>query len=144
MKTKYNKNVKWLKPFVEAASKYINVKKITKVKGFRIPFSLQELTYATVTINRKNEISINVRIFNQLKVKGKNKHKPASIAQILEHLAHELAHLGEWEHSPAHFELTARIQLEFAKVLRKLKIEDTYTTKWSKLNNEQAFKRINS
>jgi len=45
---------------------------------------------------------------------------------VLITLAHELAHLKHWEHTPEHFKLQTQILARFAKVLKDLGIKDTY------------------
>jgi len=121
-KIKYTKNVLWLKPFVECSSKLIPLNKITNIRGYKVRKGCEELAYGS-TIYKKGKYSINIKTHNLV---GYSKYSGSSISIILDTLAHELAHVKTgFEHTPEHYELTARIALKFSQILYKNGIIDT-------------------
>lgn len=127
---KYHKHTEFLESYIEAASYLVPLEKLKYVKAYKVPENKNENTFAVIT-RLDNKFSISIRLWKQtFKVKEKNRvfagYTTHYLASILETLAHELAHLKYWKHTYEHFELTARIMLEFSTVLRDLKIKDTY------------------
>lgn len=122
---KYSKNVLWLKPFVEKAKDLIAYKKIVKIRGYQVKAKLDEQTDASIIIDdsKNGQMSINLLIKSYSKTKKEHRSKP--MHYILDSFAHELAHTIEWEHTPEHYRLQARIMLRFAQVIDKLRIKDT-------------------
>lgn len=120
---KYNKDVLWLKPFVEAAKSLIPFRKITNVKGYQVQAGLKELAEGSTLQDDKGRYSINLLTFSYNRDKREHRRKP--MYSTLDTLAHELAHTVHWEHTDKHYELQARIMLRFAKVIKKMGIIDT-------------------
>lgn len=123
-KIKYNKKVEWLRPFVESAKDLIPLKQIINVSGYRVKRGQVEQSYGSTVRLSKNKYSINIKIYD-LTVDGKN-YKGSHIYMILDTLAHELAHVkAGFDHTPEHYELTARIALKFSHILEENGIIDT-------------------
>lgn len=66
-----------------------------------------------------NEVNCNEKVVNIRTHQLKNKNKPLSTSTILRTLAHELAHLQEWTHGPAH----KRVEKEILKFIRSMGYE---------------------
>lgn len=122
--TKYTKKVEWLRPFVESAKDLVPLKQITAVSGYRVKRGQIEQSYGSTVRQSKNKYSINIKIYD-LTPNGKD-YKGSHIYMILDTLAHELAHVkAGFDHTPEHYELTARIALKFSHILEKNGIIDT-------------------
>jgi WLM domain len=121
--TKYTKNVMWLRPFVESAKTFIPTDKITHIKGYKVRIGHTEKAQGITTGKKKGCFSINIRMWD-ITDDGK-RHIRRRYYHVLETLAHELAHVTYWEHSPGHFRLTARILERFTEVLEVEGISDT-------------------
>ena len=55
---KFGKNLEWLKPFTESAHLLVPLKKLTLVKGFKVPLDLVERCEAACLVNDNNEFTI--------------------------------------------------------------------------------------
>lgn len=130
---KYDRHTRFLKPFIESVSDLIPIEHIVKVKGYWVDGNKQEAQHAAIQKLANNKhyiitIKIKAQLF-QLLPNGNRKfigHTPDFLASILSHLAHELGHIKHWDHDYKHFRLEAKIMLRFSKVLKELKITDTY------------------
>jgi len=121
--TKYTKNVKWVKPFIDGISHLVPVEKLDYIRGYKIRKDFEAAQYGQLTkySNGRQVLTIKVMDYD----KKKKKYVNGYIGNILETLAHETAHLMHWEHTIDHYKLQATIQLAFADIMEKLEIEDT-------------------
>lgn len=118
-------NMEWVRPYLEAVSDIIPLHRIAEVRGYKVPVSRQPQTEASIIVELQ---SGRAKIFVMLtghRIKRNGKRGKATYESLLLALAHELAHLKEWEHTSAHFTLTAKILNRFARVARKQKISNT-------------------
>ena len=122
MKYELTKNVSFLKPFLKGVGKIVPLAKLTRIKGYRVARGLEEQKHAGIVEYDDNTLVITLRI--QSLVDNGKSHKYDTLEKILLDLSHELAHLKEWDHTPAHFRIQSKIMLHFAKKLRKLNITD--------------------
>ena len=125
---KFSKNTEWLRPFIVASGKYVPIEKLRKVHGFRVAKGLEEQVDGSI-LKWNGKFSINLRMQN-LK-EDKKKYQNVRYEALLVVLAHELAHMLEWEHTPEHFRLMTQIMRRFVRVLRNLPVEDT-SLMWDK------------
>lgn len=127
MKTKYTKNVEWLKDYVEAAEHLVPINQIKKVCGYKVKLGLVESQDAAIHVanSTASKFIITIKLYDQFKHNNKLQHVAMPLSCILDSLAHELAHLGTFDHEPEHFRLQNRIMSTFYKVLKKHKIDDT-------------------
>lgn len=129
---KIDKHLLFLKPFIEASSSLVDLKRIKAIKAYRVPSHLCERSYASILREGNNKtFTININLWKHvLKGTGKKKyvekHKRQYLAFILDSLAHELAHVKYWGHPYGHFQLQVKIMAKFGKILRKMNIQDTY------------------
>lgn len=130
---KFDRHTHFLKPFIESVSDLVDIERIKKVKGYWVDGNKDERQLAAIHRLGNNKdyyvtIKVKVQKFEILK-NGNRKftcHIPDYLANILSHLAHELAHVKYWEHDYKHFRLEAKIMYRFSKVLKLYKIDDTY------------------
>lgn len=120
-KISYQKNLEWLRPFVQSASTLVPTQRIVRIQGYKMGYKGQDFTEGTIYTKRSDGggealISLATHLFNS---KG-----PRAYVNILQTLAHELAHLKHWDHSPEHWALESKIALRFARVARSLDIRD--------------------
>jgi hypothetical protein len=120
---KYAKNVLWLRLFVESASKLVPLSTVARIRGYRVREGCKPASQGGTTKVNRRKYSINILLYDT-KEDGK-KHRLRRYYHVLETLAHELAHIVEWEHDDAHFKLTAQILQKFSAVLSEVGITDT-------------------
>jgi len=137
MMTRFEPSVKWLEPFYKAAKDLIPAHKLQRVMGYRVPFSKDHKSEAMCTqyIENQRKISyvISIAIDVHLDIpstqcskcgrRSKKSARPVS-RNMLTNFAHELAHMKYITHSPAHWDLEARISKRFTKVLKQMEIKD--------------------
>jgi hypothetical protein len=130
---KYSRDLIWLKPFVEALniSDILPLEKLKSIKGYRVTKGLDSQSYGSIITSNKRKYSINLE--TQIYSKKSQEYKDKSCEEILLTLAHELAHLVHWEHTPGHFRLEASILYYFSYTLQDLDI-----------NNHNALIEINN
>lgn len=118
---KYSKDLLWLKPFVECLD-VLPLKKLQRIKGYRVAKNLDSQSYGSIVTKDGKKYSINIETYTYSK-KDKQ-YRKKRIEEILLTLAHELAHLVHWEHTPQHFQLQSNIMWCFSLTLHELKIKD--------------------
>lgn len=96
------------------------MKKLIAVKGYRVRYLGQDFTEGC-TLKEKNgtctiTLATHVNAVGAISERG--------VYNILLTLAHELAHLKEWDHTPKHWKLEARLCYEFAHLLDKTGVPD--------------------
>lgn len=122
MEIKYTKNVQWLKPFVESAKNLVNIYNIKSIRGYLVPLHKEACKDGrNISPKGQRKRHITLRIWDH---DGKKQYRKR-YEDILTVLAHELAHVSYWEHTPDHFELMAKIMVTFKKELVKENITDT-------------------
>ena len=136
VKTKFSKDLEWLRGFIWDARKEVNIDRIFEIKGYSVPIQKVERSWATCSLNEDGKFTITIRTYHQgLESKGGRKkvsteHYERSIEEILTDLAHELAHIPTWNnrksHDYRHFAIIGKIMVAFSKRLRKLKVKDTW------------------
>lgn len=122
---KVNSSAKWMTPFVVEASPMVpNLKKLLSLRFIRQPKKIFKSWHGLTTHDTWND-EYEITIYkNTHKLKSK---KPFSYTswdystiETLVCLAHELAHLHYWEHSPEHKMLEARLTHVFMAKLKKM------------------------
>jgi hypothetical protein len=139
----FTPSVKWLEPFIESVSSLIPLERLKRVIGYKVRARLSTTQQAQIIKHLPNGIiviTLRIAKWNHTT----NKHEKECIGTILEALAHELSHVLFWEHTPEHFELQSKIQIKFAKVLKKQGITDTGIPYKEKKNGSQKNPRTRS
>lgn len=133
MPIRISSELEWLLPFVESAHGIVNVKKLSRLTAYRVPFRKEPKVAGVCTRwsvdGRVTDWSISLLTHDRIKIpssrrKPKYRYEPIDAGTILESLAHELAHLSGLEHDPGHTDRTARILDRFVGVMEKLGIDD--------------------
>ena len=127
MKTRIHKQLEWIRPFLLSVQDIINLERLSWVKGYKVQLNKQDHGYATILRSNNNKVfNINIKTARNLKVNNKKTHCPEYLEIFLLTLAHELAHIHHWEHTPEHFELQVKVLRRFSKVLKQLNVKDTF------------------
>ncbi len=131
-KIKYGSKVAWMKDYVQSAKGLVDLSRLTEIQGYQVPLDKEPTSSASILRNQGNWFKIMIRLtkpqFDNLG-NGKFKaiaHLPEDLAFLLDSLAHELAHLEYWEHTPSHLKLQAQILVKFAEVAERKEVKDTY------------------
>lgn len=123
---KINKNLSWLKEYLELAQEYVpalkNIKEVKELyhqknKMQRIQGSLSyDIFFGNYTLSLYTT-------YKRIEVKNRRTKaviKPYSTIDVLSTLAHEIAHLKYWDHTPKHKMLESQLTMLFMEHLEKL------------------------
>jgi hypothetical protein len=97
--------------------------KVSRIRGYRVATGLTERKEAGITKYLRSGLYV-ITLKTQCLVNNNTRHRYETIEKILLDLSHELAHVLEWEHTPRHFYIQAKIMKHFAKILKELDIQD--------------------
>lgn len=118
---KYDKNTLCFKPFVEAVGTYLPDGRLQSLKGYRVhPKKHPRAAGCCLNVNGWCRITIRTHKYDTLN----EKYVALTIEDMLMTLAHELAHLLEWEHTVRHVRLTHQFFGIFINELSRLEIPD--------------------
>jgi hypothetical protein len=149
MKTRFSSNLQWMTVFLPLARKYVNIDQIRAIKGYKIPLSKNpdqdagctycgDGTYIITISTHKHEIK------TRLKTRNKYKYTTRTLYEMLDDLAHELAHIPTWRkrapHPPRQMNFTGRLMAQFAHKLELFGIKDTWVpfTRFEKILKKQS------
>ena len=108
---------KWLIPYVELGLTYIPKKKITLIGEWKLGQRCGRGHHAAIlTSDNKN-----YRVYFQTMYHPRTSKKALEFSKIdiVKTLAHEMAHMKEFDHTPAHTKLDAKLQSAFMNMLTK-------------------------
>lgn len=118
---KVSKNMRWALPYIHATKRLVPHKRIKEVQGYCLrPGVTASVFGQCIPVGRKYKVTICLSD-NEASLTP----KPTYFHMAIETLAHELAHVVEWDHSPKHLALTARILHRFAEVAEEQGVRDT-------------------
>ena len=126
------RNIAWLHPFIKAASDLVPLDRVRMFYGYKVPLNNRSLADASTTKHSDGTFTICLEYLGRVQVKsGKTTFKYVSysnqfLAEFLNSLAHEMAHLKCWEHTVKHYKLQLKIERRFVSVLKKLKVKNTW------------------
>ena len=127
---KITKNMLWCDPFIKSVKDLIPLEKLVKVSGYIVPFGKEAINDGSL-YKTGNRYTLQVRLNYCRKPTKKAHYERCPLPGILDTLAHELAHIQEWEHSVEHMKLQYRIMQRFANVIKKkYDSKDYYTIKY--------------
>jgi hypothetical protein len=121
----------WVKPFLASANGLVSLKNVLEISAYKVPLSKQSKTDAqliTYTADATHKIMINTH-WQKTESLGNGKFKNTRYKRVrlnfmLDSLAHELAHIKYWDHSPNHLRLQAKLLSRMANIAKQLGIED--------------------
>jgi hypothetical protein len=131
MATRYYKSTVWLKQFVDLCSDILPIDRILTIKEVRVPLDKRIATDAQLKWDTSGwyEITMNMHSHEYENLGNQHfkkvSHRKDSLGNVLDSLAHELAHIKYKEHVPNHLILQCKILIRFAKHLKKLGVRDT-------------------
>jgi hypothetical protein len=129
---KIERNAKWLIPFINEVKDLVDFTKIKKIRGYWIPLDKMAQADAWCTRDEDGKYIVSVQIYEKImKRTGKKTFKFVGyqyqcLAETLNSLAHELAHVRYWEHSINHNMLRLKIEWRFNEVLRQRRVKDVW------------------
>lgn len=118
-----HKNVSFILPYLKSARKLVPLERLDTIKGYKVDLYKSERSYGSIVTNG-SRANINLLITNNYVLE--NKQRPIFLMVILDSLAHELAHLVHWKHTPDHMMLQVKILRNFVRVMKKNGVKDTY------------------
>ena len=131
---RFSPAVTWLIPFMRSAKPLVDFRHIKSVSGRHLSTRMGVESAATITRSTTGRFSIVLTLddFAIHRPRSQKRVRVTGIAEnytweILSAFAHELAHTKQWQHTPAHMRLEARIMLRFARVCEMLGIKDTWS-----------------
>jgi len=130
MPVKYDRDTEWLAPFVEAARGLVDVDRLKAVLRIHLHKNRAKQAEAICTIEPNRMFTIRMymtttefeRLPNGLWKRGGP--KSCRLYNVLETLAHEMAHMKHFDHPPRMFATQAKIMKRFAKVADTLGLVD--------------------
>lgn len=119
MKLKLKKEIKWIAPYLDAVSDLVPLEKLKEIKLSRYRATFPSY-HGLIETKDYKAYKITVRVYETPKIPT----SPLDQETILSHLAHELAHLVQWnDYTIERFVLETQIYLKFGQVLKKIGYE---------------------
>ncbi len=123
-KIKYGRKLKWIKPYVDLISNKIkNFSKLERIETKEPTLAQISRSHAITHHDTETDIYNIVLRTTYLELVTlkplERQRKFFTKLDILCTLAHELAHLDHWEHSPEHKQLECELTIDFMKLLKE-------------------------
>lgn len=121
---KLSKNLEWFRPYIDKVGHLVPIEgleKIISIKPRKNQIKKHHAQLVEVKENGKvrRYISLNLYSWRLASINPtERKILTFSKVDLLEYLAHELAHLVDWNHTPEHKTLEAKIKIVFMKHLK--------------------------
>ena len=129
----YSKKTDFLHEFILCAHGLVNLDKLKTVKDFRVPVTKNIRTEAQLHYYDPKNFTLTINLYNHgVNAKGKTVSVRKYFAQVIDGLAHELAHLKHFDHGPDHSILQAKIMLRMYRLAKKKGMTDMWQ-RWGKL-----------
>jgi len=119
MDARVSPKLEWLIPYLDTGVSMLpKRKKIIRLGAWDIKKSRGKLVHAAIFQDGDNG---QYRIWMHTHIKVKKKIRPYTKIEILENLAHEIAHTAHWVHSCDHKIVECKILVKFMRMLKKEK-----------------------
>lgn len=125
----FSNDLEWFRPYVQKVKNIVPIHQLEKIVSYKPRLDqvhhqhaqlLKETWEEDGVVKKRKYISINLYFVKVSSFKPlRRKIGPFSKIDLLELLAHELAHLTHWEHTPSHKALEARLKRLFMTQLEK-------------------------
>ncbi len=125
----YLKGTQWLAPYIKSVNHLIPLQKLVKLQAFKIHLKKETRADGSCNFISRGKYSIAIRLW--CRNEKRTRHILLYLHDVLYYLAHELAHIKEWEHTPKHYKLQAKILKRFAEVAQSQGIKDMYTRNYN-------------
>lgn len=106
----------WMRPYLEVGCQFIpKGKNVTRLGYWPYGGRFGKREHAAIITNDNK----NYRVYLKDMYQRKDMSRPSRLSKVdlLQYLAHELAHTLDWEHSPRHKVLEAQLTIIFMKML---------------------------
>jgi hypothetical protein len=111
------KKLEWLRPYVKQGLKHVSKEvKLARVGAWAIGKSRGRGEFAAL-VQRKRGDPFRIWLHTHY-LDSENKPRPFSKIDLLRNLAHEIAHLADWNHTPKHAKIESRINIAFMRMLK--------------------------
>jgi hypothetical protein len=111
------KGLEWTRNYVESVSHLLpHLKQLKRISSKKAHKTKWQHCHGIITYYDKRHYRITLYL-NHHELYS-DKIKPYSTIDLLQYLAHELAHLEHWEHTPAHKQLECTILSIFMTILK--------------------------
>lgn len=123
--TRLAKDIQWLGPFLRLAKGLVPIHRIREIRTARTPLDKIEHSVATCGKLPGGFYRIVIKThYQRQKAIGEGRFVHSGYARhsklfVLDSLAHELAHVKHWEHTPQHLVLQSKLLLRFARELER-------------------------
>lgn len=134
--TRISKDIQWLSPFIQLARGLVPVDRVREIRSARTPLDKIERSVATCRRLPGGFYRITIKThYQREKGAGDGTFTRTGYARhnrfyLLDSLAHELAHVKHWDHTPQHLLLQSKLLSRFARELERQgyrSIEDEQT-----------------
>ena len=123
VKTKISKNMQWAAPYLDAAPLIVR-RRVVALRGHVVAPGYEVRALGRCAFPSRGKCTISICL-NSTSGPMNQVSKLHRFEDLLFVLAHELAHTLQYDHTPAHLELTAAILKRFAKVAARENVKDT-------------------
>jgi hypothetical protein len=132
--TRISKDLIWLQPFIKSVRSLVPLKKVRRFFAYKLPLDKRELAVAWCTNNNDGTYTISFSTHDRVVKRVGNCFEYTGYArrcraEILDTLAHELAHLKYFDHDIRHYRLQLQIMWRFARVMERKGVKDTWSRK---------------
>jgi len=120
----------YLSPYILAAKKLgVPVWRISRIIGYKVSLDKMERQQASITQESNKKVTISILKECQILRKKKGKIEAydwdyadagSNFENTLNSLAHEISHLGYWEHSADRFICETKLMVSFSRLAKKL------------------------
>lgn len=123
---KLSNNVEWFKPYLNDVKHLVPIEQLEKIFGIVPKLKQIQGYHAHLVVESKGRkkrkyISMYLSYTSTVRLRPlKRVLKAFSKLDLLEHLAHELAHLIHWKHTTAHKKLEAELIIKFMTRLESI------------------------
>ena len=126
---KVSENMLWSLPFIHAAGDLVPLSHVKEVCGYSLgkPRSPWEQPDYALCVKHGKKYAVRIRLTGWEDSRQKKPvRRPLYMAVVLDSLAHELAHVVHWEHTPQHLALQSDLMKRFAVIAEREGVQDTY------------------
>ena len=112
--TKICRELEWIRPYLELGMTYVSAGSFVERIGLWSYGNKKSGKNCYAALYRADKGPCRIWIHRHF-----DEHRLHSRMDILKILAHELAHIEEWEHTPKHESLCSKITIAYMKMLRQ-------------------------
>jgi hypothetical protein len=129
------KKLEWFRPYIQSIEHLVpKIKKLRRISAKS--GSKERWQHAHGIVSFFNDNSFRITLYTSYHDMVYDKLKPYDTIDLLQYLAHELAHLEHWEHTPQHKHLEVTIMSTFMTRLA----QDGYISQEDEMKNGMFYR----